>query len=190
MNRKLWLLVCVVMVVCVSITVTGCSKKKPAPPATEAPAPVERPAEEVTPPRETAPPVDQTPSPLDGELVEANRYAHEQGLLGNVYFDFDKYDLKAESRDRLAKNAEFMRDNPQFTFTIEGHCDERGTNDYNVALGDRRANSTQDYLTSLGISASRLRLISYGEEQPDCEESSESCWSRNRRAKFVITGRS
>jgi peptidoglycan-associated lipoprotein len=188
MKRDLCVLACL-MVAVVSITASGCSKKKPPPPTTEPPAPVEKPAETVTPPRET-PPVDQTPDPLSGELVEANRYASEKGLLGDVYFDFDKYDLKPEMRDRLAKNAEFMRDQPQFTFTIEGHCDERGTNDYNIALGDRRANAARDYLVSLGISASRLRLISYGEEQPDCEEHSEGCWARNRRAKFVITGRS
>ena len=189
MNRKLWVLACV-MVVGVSITMTGCSKKKPAPPATEPSAPVERPTEEVTPPPSTPAPVDPTPDPLSGELVEANKYAVEQGLLGHVYFDFDKYDLKPEARERLAKNAEFMRSNPQFTFTIEGHCDDRGTNDYNVALGDRRANTTQDYLVSLGVPASKIRLISYGEEQPVCHDSNESCWARNRRAKFVITGRS
>ncbi len=188
MNRKLLVLACVVALA-VSVVLTGCGKKKVEPPMTE-PPPVEEPAEEVTPPAPTPPPVDQTPDPLSGELVDANKYAVEQGLLGHVYFDFDKYDLKPEARERLAKNAEFMRSRPEFTFTIEGHCDERGTNDYNIALGDRRANATQDYLTSLGIPASRIRLISYGEEQPVCNDSNESCWARNRRAKFVITGKS
>ena len=189
MNRKSWVLACILALGIIFVQ-TGCSKKKPAPPEVEPPPPpVEEPAEEVEAP--PAPePVDPTPSPLDGELIEAQRYAEEQGLLGHVYFDFDQYDLKPEARERLAKNADFMKAHPQFLFTIEGHCDERGTNDYNIALGDRRANAAQSYLVSLGIDASRLRLISYGEEQPVCTESGESCWSRNRREKVVITGSS
>lgn len=178
-----------VFVLAVSFVMAGCPKKEPAPPPVEPPPPPAEEPEEIEAP--TAPaPEDQTPSPLDGELVEAQRYAVEQGLLGHVYFDFDKYDLKPEARERLAKNAGFMKENAQFTFTIEGHCDERGTNAYNIALGDRRANAAKDYLVSLGVSANRLKTISYGEEQPICEASTESCWSRNRRAHFVISGRS
>ncbi len=80
-----------------------------------------------------------------------------------------------------------MREYDSVQVTIEGHCDERGTNEYNIALGDRRANAAADYISSLGITGSRMRTVSYGEENPQCRESNESCWSRNRRARFVIT---
>lgn len=177
-----------VLVLAVSLVVAGCSKKEPAPPPVEPPpAPAEEPQE--VEPAPAPEPQDQTPSPLDGELIEANKYAVEQGLLGHIYFDFDKYDLKPDARERLAKNADFMKGNPQFVFTIEGHCDERGTNAYNIALGDRRATAAKDYLVSLGVAPTRLKTISYGEEQPVCMESNESCWQRNRRAHFVISGR-
>ena len=189
MNRKPWVLACA-LALGISISMTGCSKKKPDAPDVGPSAPaVEQPAEEVEAPS-TPEAVDETPDPLSEDLITANEYAREQGLIGDVYFDFDRYDLKQSARERLAKNAEFMRAHPEFTFTIEGHCDERGTNDYNIALGDRRSHSTQDYLSSLGVTPSSMRLISYGEEQSVCTESSENCWSRNRRAKFVITGRS
>lgn len=190
MNRKSWLSAWV-MVVGMGLFLAGCPKKEPAaqPAPPPAPAPVEQPAEEITP--APAPnPVDETPDPLSEDLVTANEYATGNGLLGHVYFDFDKYELRPDARERLAKNADFMKDHPEFMFTIEGHCDERGTNEYNMALGDRRAHAAQSYLMSLGVPASRLNLISYGEESPQCNESGESCWSRNRRAHFIITGRS
>ena len=188
MNRKWTLAVCILMVV--TLVGIGCAKKPPAPPEApmeEPPAP-EPVTKEIEPP--PAPPEDPQPEWMSYDMEQYNKYLREKGLIGDVYFDFDQYDLKPDARDRLAKNAAFLRDNPEVTVNIEGHCDERGTNDYNIALGDRRANAAQSYLVSLGIDASRLRLISYGEEQPVCTESGESCWSRNRRAKFVITGRS
>ena len=185
MNRKslvtVWLGVLVL-----SIVMVGCPKKKPAPaPAEPAPEP---PATEVA-PAPTPPVQDEVQNPLDKDIEAVNLYVYETGLIGDVYFDFDKYELKSDARERLAKNAEFMKANPQFTFTIEGHCDDRGTNEYNLALGDRRASAAVNYLGSLGISSSGVRTISYGEERPQCTESAESCWWRNRRAHFVITGR-
>ena len=189
MNRK-WMVTAWVAVVMVSVLLAGCPKKKPQM-VMEEPEP---PQTEMAPPEEVAeptapPPVAEKPHPLDGDLVEAQRSAEEQGLLGDVYFDFDQFNLKAEARERLEKNAAFMKDNPQFVFTIEGHCDERGTNEYNLALGDRRASAASGFLGSLGIEGSRLQTISYGEERPFCTESNEECWWRNRRAHFVITGR-
>lgn len=189
MNRKSWVMVCV-MVLGVSLFLTGCGKKEPeAQPGPPPPPPVEQPAEEVAPTPAPAP-VDPTPDPLSEDLVTANEYAYEQGLLGHIYFDFDKYDLKPEARERLAKNAEFMKAHPEFMFTIEGHCDERGTNEYNMALGDRRAHAARAYLQSLGVTNDRFKLISYGEESPVCNAANESCWQRNRRAHFLISGRS
>src|SRR4029453_18166388 len=87
------------------------------------------------------------------------------------------------------KNAQWLAAHPEFTVTLEGHCDERGTNEYNLSLGDRRAAAARDYLGSLGVAANRLRTISYGEEGPFCPPSDESCWGQNPRAHFLITGR-
>ena len=175
----------------VSLLLAGC-KKKPPVTADEIPEPpaATAPAEDVSQAPAPSTEGDTRPDPLSEDLQTANAYAHEQGLLGDVYFDFDRYALKDEARDRLAKNAAFMKDHPEFTFTIEGHCDERGTNEYNLALGEKRSSSAKDYMMSLGISAGKLRTISYGEERGTCSESSEGCWWRNRRAHFQISGRS
>lgn len=185
MNRKSIQLLGLALIAVV--IVAGCGKK---PPVIEPMAPevVETaPTEMVEPP--PAPPMldDDTPDWENGELGELNRYAMENGLLGDVYFDYDKSDLTTNATDRLAANAAFMRSQPGLTVTIEGHCDERGTNGYNLALGDRRANAASSYLTSLGVS-NNMSGVSYGEERPQCNVSAESCWSRNRRAHFVITG--
>jgi peptidoglycan-associated lipoprotein len=186
MSRKT--LVCILMLSIVPI-LYGCPKKKPVQPdeglAVET-TPVEAPRDVAPPP---PPEQDIQEETLPSDLAELNRVLVERGLIGDVYFAFDQSDLTEESRGRLASNAEFMREHPEYLFTIEGHCDERGTNEYNLALGQRRANAAKDYIASLGIDAGRMRTISYGEERPFCTESSESCWAQNRRAHFVVTGR-
>jgi len=106
--------------------------------------------------------------------------------LQDIFFDFDRYDLRSDARDTLRKNADWLKNNPSARIEIEGHCDERGTNEYNLALGAKRAQSAKDYLVTLGISAERLSTISYGEEVPVCKEQNEDCWRRNRRARFVV----
>ena len=106
--------------------------------------------------------------------------------LQDIFFEFDRYDLRSDARDELRKNADWLKNNPSARIEIEGHCDERGTNEYNLALGAKRAQSAKDYLVTLGISAERLSTISYGEEIPVCKEQNENCWRRNRRARFVI----
>jgi peptidoglycan-associated lipoprotein len=103
-----------------------------------------------------------------------------------VFFDYDRYDLRADARDTLKANADWLKKNPSARIEIEGHCDERGTSEYNLALGAKRAQSAKDYLATLGIAAGRLSTISYGEEIPTCKEQSESCWRQNRRARFVV----
>jgi len=174
-------------VLAVSLLVLGCPKKKPAPTeVVELQEPVEA-VEEIEAPTPPAV-IDETPDPFGADIETANLAAYEQGLLGDVYFDFDKYDLKPEARERLVKNAEFMRSHPEFQILVEGHCDERGTAEYNLALGDRRANAAKSYLMSLGIPAGPVDAVSFGEERPQCPESSEACWWRNRRAHFVIRG--
>lgn len=106
--------------------------------------------------------------------------------MREVYFDFDRYDLRPDARDTLKVNSEWLRANPAVGVEIEGHADERGTTDYNLALGAKRAQSVKDYLVTLGTVADRLSTMSYGEEAPVCREHNEECWQKNRRARFVI----
>jgi len=103
-----------------------------------------------------------------------------------IYFDFDKSTLKAIARDNLTKKANWLRANPNFSLRIEGHCDEQGSNHYNLALGERRASATAKFLTGLGISADRISTISYGEERPAVPGHDEEAWAKNRRAEFRI----
>jgi peptidoglycan-associated lipoprotein len=101
------------------------------------------------------------------------------------YFDFNKADIRADAREALGRTANFLRSYPKITVTIEGHCDERGSTEYNLGLGDRRAAATKQYLVSLGISADRISSVSFGKEKPFCSESTEACWQQNRRGHFV-----
>jgi len=132
-----------------------------------------------TPPRESG----AAPGSLDA-LREGKSTA--TGPLKDIQFDYDRYDLRTDARDILKANAEWLKKNVSARVEIEGHCDERGTNEYNLALGAKRAQAAKDYLATLGISGERLSTISYGEEIPACKEQSESCWSKNRRARFVV----
>ena len=117
------------------------------------------------------------PAPKDFAAVDA---------LKPIYFDFDKYDLRPGDRRILDANAQWLKANAKQLVLIEGHCDERGTNEYNLGLGDRRAKSTMNYLVSQGVQSSRITLVSYGEERPACTEHNESCWTKNRRAAFLV----
>lgn len=110
----------------------------------------------------------------------------ETSDLKDIHFRFDQYDLDSNSKQVLQQNAEFLKKNPGMRIEIQGHCDERGTNNYNIALGERRAHSTKKFLVSQGIDSSRVNVISYGEEKPFCFDSNESCWHQNRRAHFMV----
>jgi len=107
------------------------------------------------------------------------------GPLKEIYFDFDKYDLSAEARATLKANADWLRANPSVNVEIEGHCDERGTTEYNLALGAKRARAAMDYLVTLGVAPARIKTVSYGEEIPVCREKAEDCYRKNRRDRFV-----
>jgi peptidoglycan-associated lipoprotein len=111
----------------------------------------------------------------------------EKGYIQDIFFDYDKSEIRPDSREKLDKAAGWMKQHPEAEFLLEGHCDERGTREYNLALGDRRANATRDYLVSLGVDAAKLTTISYGKERPFVEGHDESAWSKNRRTHFVQT---
>ena len=106
--------------------------------------------------------------------------------LKDIYYDYDRYDLSADARTILRANADWLKANPNTRVEIEGHCDERGTNEYNLALGAKRAQAAREYLVTLGVVGGRLSTISYGEEIPVCKDASEDCWKQNRRVRFVI----
>jgi peptidoglycan-associated lipoprotein len=109
----------------------------------------------------------------------------QSGPLRDVYFDYDSFDLSETARQTLQDNADWLKEHPEARIEIEGHCDDRGTVEYNLALGAKRAAAVKNYLVALGIARERMTTISYGEELPLCHEETESCWSRNRRAHFV-----
>ncbi len=117
---------------------------------------------------------------------EPSRYKEQRGLFEDIYFDFDKYDIRPEGKPVLDGIASWLMKNTDAKLSIEGHCDERGTNEYNLALGDRRARSARDFLIALGVPAKRIETVSYGEEKPQCTEQTEECWAKNRRAHFVV----
>ena len=110
----------------------------------------------------------------------------EEGPLKDIHFAFDSYELDESARGILRENGNWLKDHPQTKAEVEGHCDERGTVEYNLALGAKRARAAKDYLVALGVGAERLTTISYGEELPLCREHDETCWQINRRAHFVI----
>jgi len=163
----------------------GCQKKTvdtaPAPPPPEPVAPAPEPAKEVTESfkPETPPP----PTPVTEPTVdELNR----SGVLKTVYFDYDSSDIGDANRAVLRANSEWLKGNPKYRVEIGGHCDERGTIEYNIALGERRALAVKNYLVSLGVQASRLDVVSFGEERPADPGHGEDAWRLNRRAEFTI----
>jgi peptidoglycan-associated lipoprotein len=178
MKKKLWVIMALLLVIPGFMVTVGCQKKvvsvqkepEPKPEPKEEPVTVVEEKKE-----EPAPTPVPTPTKLDDMVMRED-----------IYFDFDKSNLKPAAQENLLRKAEWLRDNPDVTVTIEGHCDERGTNEYNLALGDRRSESAKAFLVNLGISAARLTTISYGEERPVCLQRNEECWAKNRRAHFVI----
>ncbi len=167
----------------------ACKKKAPTttadarPPVTAAKPPAEK---EVAPPPAAAP-------TKDVEVIEVLSMdidvLNKKGYLSDAFFDYDQSDLREDARSVLAGDAQWLKKHASVQVLIEGHCDDRGTAAYNLALGDRRANAAKEYLISLGIDGSRLRTVSYGKERPFCTESTESCWQKNRRAHLVITAK-
>ena len=163
MQKKKWIFLALLLVIPGLMFSVSCQKKlvdaSPEPMAKPAPAPAPAPAAYKAP----------------GVIMQED-----------IYFDFDKATLTPSAQDNLLRKAEWLRENSDVTVTIEGHCDARGTNEYNLALGDRRAESAKAFLVDLGIAASRVTTISYGEERPVCTQQDEECWAKNRRDNFVV----
>jgi peptidoglycan-associated lipoprotein len=130
--------------------------------------------------------VEEQIAKIETKEVETPTYVEEKSVFEDIHFDFDRYDILANAKPTLQSMADWLIKNKSVMLLIEGHCDERGTNEYNLALGDRRAKATKDYLVALGIASGRIQIISYGEEKPLCAEKTEDCWQKNRRAHFVI----
>jgi peptidoglycan-associated lipoprotein len=179
-----------------AFSVTACGGKKPevkTPDPGPAPAPT-KPTEPPPPPPPSAPP---TPTPVaDRPLTEDEIYAKstpeqltKMGLLKPVYFSYDSVELTEEGRGILQKNAEYLKRRSTAKILIEGHADSRGTNEYNLALANRRADVVRTYIVSLGVAADRLTIVSKGEEQPFCAEETEACWQQNRVGFFVFTAK-
>ena len=160
-----------------------------APPAPAPSAPAPAPAEPATPapPAAAAPvtPAPATPVPAPATPPLPSEFTANANLK-DIHFDFDKYDIRPEDARILDSNAAWLKTNARNLVLIEGHCDERGTAEYNLALGERRAKSTMNYLVSQGVAANRITIISYGKERPLCTEKTETCWAMNRRAHHLV----
>jgi peptidoglycan-associated lipoprotein len=190
LRRCAWLIATILLIV---LTVSACSKKVPPPP----PPPPEPPAAPAPPPPPPPPPAPApAPPPAPKPLTEEELFSKKtldqlnaEMPLGDVMFDYDMSSIKEDQRGLLQKNADWMRRWTTTRVTIEGHADARGTNEYNLALGERRGTAVKDYLVSLGIAADRMTVISKGEEAPVCTDMTDACYARNRRGHFIITAK-
>lgn len=185
-----------VVLVVLAIGVTACGKKKPPvaraiPPPAAAPAPSGLVSRVPAPPEPVAEPTIVPPEPLREDTIASASLddINRNSPLKPVFFEYDSSELEGDARGILDANALVLKKYPSWTITIEGHCDERGTAEYNLALGERRAVASRAYLVSLGISADRLRTVSYGKEFPFEPGHDENAYVKNRRAHFVITAK-
>lgn len=180
------------------MVVASCSRKTP-PPVPPAPAPPPPPAAAVVPkPPPPPPPPPPSPAPAaapraltEDEIFQRKTLAelNAEMPLGDVFFDYDMSTIRDDARPILQKNTAYLQRWVSTRVSIEGHADSRGTSEYNLALGERRASAVRDYLVSLGIPAGRLLAVSRGEESPQCTAENEACWQRNRRGHFVFTAK-
>ena len=177
------------------MTIAACAKKVPPPP----PQPPAPPPPAVAPPAPPPPPPAPAPAPppappralTEDELFQRKSLdeLNREMPLADVRFDYDQFALSADARAVLQKNADWMKRWTTTRVSVEGHCDSRGTSEYNLALGERRANAVKEYMVSLGIAGERLLVVSKGEETPVCSEETEACWAQNRRGHPIVTAK-
>ncbi len=136
---------------------------------------------------DTQPPI--TSSQLPTDIEELNRVAQSRGYIQDAFFEYNESTLSSEAQAALSASADWLKKNGQYNLLVEGHCDERGTEQYNLALGDRRANTVKEYLTTLGVDGGRIRTVSYGEERPFDNGHDDAAWAKNRRAHLVLVGK-
>ena len=163
----------------------ACSGQQPPAPEPEPPAPVPAPAPQPQPEPPPAADFVENEPPSDVLTIDM---INREGMLQVVYFDYDEAEIRPDQRAKLQANAQFLRENNSVRVLVAGHADERGTREYNMALGERRASATMQYLVSLGVARNRIEIISYGEEQPALRGANESAWQQNRRAAFQAIG--
>ena len=168
------------------LLVPACSTQAPPAPTPAPAAPPPAPAPAPAPVPEPADPAGDWEAAEEAPRVLSAAEINQMGVLQKIYFDYDKAEVRTDQRATLQSNATWLRENTNVKIVIEGHADDRGTREYNLALGDRRSNATKDYLISLGINQSRIEMISYGEERPAETGEHEQAWARNRRAEFVV----
>jgi peptidoglycan-associated lipoprotein len=177
----------------VALTAGACGKKKPE--VTPTPPPAPTPAPPATkpdpPPAPTPAPPPAPRTPTEDELFDQMTLdqLNQKGVLADVYFGLDSIELSSDSRASLSKNMEFLKRRMSTKVMVEGHADSRGTNEYNLALAEKRAGAVRDYLVSLGLAADRVSIVSKGEEAPFCTEENEDCWQKNRRGHFMFTAK-
>ena len=187
MKKMITVLITVAFMCSTILFMTSCAKKQVGAQSQDQP-PVFKP--EIVQPREQGPqgPAVTVTEPKDVAPVRATALENAIKIItsGNIYFAFDKSELTAESKAVLQKKAEYLRAYPELSIIIEGHCDERGTNEYNLALGERRADAAFKYLNAMGIAGDRMKTVSYGEERPADPGHNESAWAKNRRDEFKV----
>jgi peptidoglycan-associated lipoprotein len=182
-----------VTILALAMTVSACGKKKPAvAPATPPPAEAPRTAP-TPPPPPPAPPREAPPAhvPTEDEIFASKTLdqLNAEKPLGDVYFDLDMQTIREDAKPVLQKDADWLKRWGSTKVMVEGHGDERGSAEYNLALGERRASAVRDYLVNLGVGNDRVQIVSKGKESPVCAEHTESCWQQNRRGHFVITAK-
>jgi peptidoglycan-associated lipoprotein len=179
--------VCLVLVL--GIIFSGCAQKKVVQPKVQQPTITMHDTEKLTEEALEAQPAEKI-TEHRFEKIESKeepiRYLENQDVFEDIYFDFDEYGIRDDAKSVLDRIASWLLKHDYAKILIEGHCDIRGTNEYNLALGDRRAKSTRDYLVALGVAPKRIEMLSYGEEKQVCTDDTEDCWAKNRRAHFVV----